>query len=187
MPRTPKRAQREPRPGSRFLADVLADNIAGYRSMRKLSQRALADEMRRLGHQWSASTVSDIENGDRSVAVDELVGLALVLDTNPPALLDPGGIDGNATEDLDYGDGVTPVKFARAWLRGKVVLSRRVVDPDDVPVWAAATANDTSPNADEVLLLVGEMAFGRKLNLPENLVIRGEDGRILYRRGEEEA
>jgi hypothetical protein len=39
----------------------------------------------------------------------------------------------------------------------------------------------------EVLLLVGEMAFGRKLNLPENLVIRGEDGRILYPRGEEEA
>jgi transcriptional regulator with XRE-family HTH domain len=153
---------------------VLADNISGYRSMRKLSQRALADEMRALDHQWSASTVSDVENGDRSVAVDELVGLALILDTNPPALLDPGGIDGNATEALDYGGGVTPVKFARAWLRGKVILHRRVVGPDDVR-WAAATANDTSPNADEVLLLVGEMAFGRKFDLPERLVLRGEE------------
>jgi transcriptional regulator with XRE-family HTH domain len=161
VPRTPKRAKREPRPGSRFLSDVVAANIGGYRSMRKLSQRALADEMRKLGHQWSPSTVSDVENGDRSVAVDELVGLALILETNPPALLDPGGIDGNATEALDYGEGITNVKFARAWLRGKVVIHRRV---DDTGVhWLYGPAIDTSPSAEDIFVLVVEQAFGLKL------------------------
>ena len=165
MPRTPKRARREPRPGSRFLADVVADNIGGYRSMRKLSQRALADEMRHLGHQWSASTVSDVENGDRSVAVDELVGLALVLDANPPALLDPGGIDGNATEALDYGGGTTDVRFARAWLRGKVVMHQRV-DKRGRRSVLVGPAIDTSPSTDEVFVMVVNEVFGRKLDLP---------------------
>jgi transcriptional regulator with XRE-family HTH domain len=143
---------------------VVAANIAGYRNVRKLSQQALAEEMRQLGHQWSPSTVSDVENGDRSVAVDELVDLALALETNPPTLLDPGGIDGNATEALDCGGGATPVSFARAWLRGKIVLHRRIEDWGRVH-WQVGAATDTSPNAGEVFLMTLEWAFGRKIDL----------------------
>lgn len=172
MPRTPKRARHAPREGARFLADVVASNVSGYRAMRKLSQRHLAHEMRELGHQWSASTVSDVENGDRSVAVDELVGLALILDTNVPALLDPGGIDGNSTEALDYGGGATRVEIARAWLRGKIVMRRWTDEAGEVH-FHLAPARDTSPDALEILSMTLSQAFGRDVRQPG----QGEESR----------
>jgi len=44
-----------------------------------------------LGHPWRQVTVSEIERGQRSVSVPELLGMALALGVNLTQLLDPRG------------------------------------------------------------------------------------------------
>jgi hypothetical protein len=58
---------------------VLAGNIRAFRSLRWLSQDGLAGRMRFLGHEWSRTTVSEVERQARKVSADELIALALVL------------------------------------------------------------------------------------------------------------
>lgn len=118
---TPKRAGRSPRKGSRFLSDVVAENVRVLRTLRRLSQSDLAARMSYLGHEWTRATVSDVERSRRNVTVDELLGLALSLRTEVPNLLDPAGIDGRAQEALDYGiaDPI-PTRSAQDWLHGRV-------------------------------------------------------------------
>jgi len=45
--------------------------------------------MVQLGHRWNDSIVSRVERGDRSVTVDELVALGLILGASPSTLLKP--------------------------------------------------------------------------------------------------
>ena len=90
-PATPKQAKREARPGSRFMAAVLADNLRRYRGFTRLSQTDLAERMESLGHRWLRQTVGQIEAGRRSVSVDELLGLAVSLQTAVSGLLSPMG------------------------------------------------------------------------------------------------
>jgi transcriptional regulator with XRE-family HTH domain len=92
---TPKRSGRQPKPGSRFPSEILADNVRTWRGLRRYSQAQLAERMTRLGHPWSESIVGFVERGERNVTVDELVGLAIVLNTREiGSLLDPLGPEG---------------------------------------------------------------------------------------------
>ena len=93
MPRaTARRSGREPKSGSRFPSQILADNVRIWRDLRRMSQADLAEHMTRLGHPWSDSIVGFVERGQRNVTVDEFVGLTLALGVHQPgALLDPLG------------------------------------------------------------------------------------------------
>jgi transcriptional regulator with XRE-family HTH domain len=116
---TPEVAGRSPRPGSRFLSEVLAANIQALRLLRRLKQGDLADGMTRVGHRWTQQTVSDVERARRNITVNELLGLALVLDATLDELLDPMGVNGREWRELDYGPGTISASDARAWVRGE--------------------------------------------------------------------
>jgi transcriptional regulator with XRE-family HTH domain len=117
---TPERAGRAARPGSRFLSDTLAANVRAFRARRRFNQEDLAERMGWLGHRWIRVTVSQVERGRRNLTVDELLGLALVLDATPEELLDPMGVDGDDWRALDYGPAAIPPERAREWLRSEV-------------------------------------------------------------------
>jgi transcriptional regulator with XRE-family HTH domain len=59
------------------------------RALRGYSQEEVAETLRRLGHDWSQTTVSQVELGARHVNVDELFALALTMSVNPGELLSP--------------------------------------------------------------------------------------------------
>jgi len=104
-------------------AEIVATNVRAYRRVRDLSQKQLAAKMTALGYDWSDGIVGFIERGDRNLAVDELLALALVLGVSLPSILDPTGIDGTGTRRLDVGTAdPMPAEVARAWLRGDVGL-----------------------------------------------------------------
>ncbi len=125
MPRaTPGRDRRAPQAGSRFLSDVLADNIRAVRAQRRLKQEDVAEGMRKLGHPWTRQTVGEVEQGRRNVTVDELLALGLVLEAAPFDLLNPIPIGGGPPQDappIDVGTKVPlPARWAREWLYGRV-------------------------------------------------------------------
>jgi hypothetical protein len=68
--------------------DILAGNVAAERARTRLRQESLAERMRALGWKtWRKQTVSDIEVGKRAIQGDEMLGLALALQTTVPALM----------------------------------------------------------------------------------------------------
>lgn len=157
MPATPRRAQRAPKPGSRFPSQVVAENMRQLRALRRMSQSHVADQMTRLGHNWAQKTVSAAETGERHLNVDELVSLALVLETSVPSLLDPVGpadpalrweVPADWNGSLDMGTTFPlPARFAKAWLRGEV-NALLVVQGDETRIrgwWMTATQDDESP------------------------------------------
>lgn len=80
-------------PEPRRLDQALRENIRDLRRLEDMTQRDLAARMKALGFsQWGHTTVSDVERGQRAMSADELLGLALALDTHPADLLDPEGI-----------------------------------------------------------------------------------------------
>lgn len=123
MPRrTDMSAARQPQPGSRFLSEVLADNLRDLRTLNRLSQREVAERMKWLQHEgWSQTTVSEVERGQRNVTTDELLALALIYGRTIGELLDPGGVLGDKHPTIDYG-GREPASahVARAWVRDAV-------------------------------------------------------------------
>jgi transcriptional regulator with XRE-family HTH domain len=75
---------------------------------------------------WSHTTVSEVERGRRSVSVDELVSLAIVLGVSPTDLLDPVGADGSRMTPFDAGRTsyrTLPAVVAHHWMRGAVRVS----------------------------------------------------------------
>jgi transcriptional regulator with XRE-family HTH domain len=130
---TPRRSKRQPKPGSRFPSQVLAANVRTWRGLRGLSQAQLAERMSRLGHGWTESIVGFVEQNRRNVTVDELVGLAIALNTRElGSLLDPLGPEGehrfgppgireqDAGNGLDWGGGEPlPGPFASYFVRNR--------------------------------------------------------------------
>lgn len=100
------------------LGQTLAHNLVRMRAERDRSQRALAADMRRVGgHKWTDVTVSNVERGDRSVSVDELGTLALILGASPAELLAPD-------QDVALGpDAVIARDLFASWLEGFGSLS----------------------------------------------------------------
>jgi transcriptional regulator with XRE-family HTH domain len=108
-------------PGAVTPAEVVASNIRSWRRVRNLTQAQLAERMSALDYPWlSEGVLGFIERGDRTVTVDELLTLALVLGVDVPTLLDPTGIDGTGTSRLHVVKEIDamPAKAAKAWLRG---------------------------------------------------------------------
>jgi transcriptional regulator with XRE-family HTH domain len=100
----------------------LAENLPALRARRRISQTALAELMTPRGFAWSHSTVAAIETPDeakrRRVSIDELFGLALVLDVTIAELLDPHGRE----TELGLPTGILPV-HVRAWLQSAIRIT----------------------------------------------------------------
>jgi transcriptional regulator with XRE-family HTH domain len=76
------------------VAETVAGNIRVYRQLRGLDQATLARHMRALGFAWRQVTVSEVERNERSVAIDEALGLAAALATTIEQLIDTRGPEG---------------------------------------------------------------------------------------------
>jgi transcriptional regulator with XRE-family HTH domain len=67
---------------------VLAQNIRAARSRKGLGQALVAERMKALGYQeWRTQTVSATEKGRRRVLAEEILGLALALETSISGLM----------------------------------------------------------------------------------------------------
>jgi transcriptional regulator with XRE-family HTH domain len=116
---TPRRAGREPLPGSRFLSDAVTEKVRAWRLLRHLQQADVAEKMRELRHPWTQATVSQVERGQRNLTVDELVGLSIVLGLTLNELLDPVPVGGGPPPALDVGLPVAlPPDIVRHWSAG---------------------------------------------------------------------
>jgi transcriptional regulator with XRE-family HTH domain len=100
--KTPAAAGEKTPKGTRFVADVLAENIRAYRLLRRLEQEQIAGRMQLLGHRWSRVTVSEVERGRRNVTVPEMVSLVVVLSASVEQLLDPRGPGGKTGPRLVF-------------------------------------------------------------------------------------
>ena len=95
---------REPQTHEKRLAsEILAENLRRLRGLRDLSQSDLAERMTALGHRWLRQTVTDVERRGRVVNIDELIGLALALQTSIAGLLDPEVSYGPQAPKIDVG------------------------------------------------------------------------------------
>lgn len=76
--------------------EILARNIRGARGRLGINQEALAARMRSLGFSaWLRQTVANVEKGRRRVTGEEVLGLALALETAMPDLMRAASQDGD--------------------------------------------------------------------------------------------
>ena len=73
---------------------VLAVNIKAAREDQHLSEEDLAERMRNLGYStWLEQTVSDAEDGEYSLAAEEVLGISVALYVSVTTLMLPQGDD----------------------------------------------------------------------------------------------
>ena len=131
--KTPRAAGEQSPEGTRFVADVLAENIRSYRHLARLEQEDVAGRMWNLGHgTWRRVTVSEVERGLRNVTVPELISLVLVLGATVEQLLDPRGPGGKAGPGMRLKSG----RQKQRW---------EVVDPRDVSGLVCGHEVDVEP------------------------------------------
>jgi transcriptional regulator with XRE-family HTH domain len=66
-------------------------NIRAQRAALRLTQASVAKRMNQLGYAWYPQTVGLVERDQRPLSADELVALALCLETTPDVLFGPVG------------------------------------------------------------------------------------------------
>jgi len=132
MPSRPRPQRRATKP-ARLLSEVVADNVRAYRTLRRLSQDAVAARMVALGHtQWSRAAVSEVERHGRQLVIDELLALAVVLEKSLPELLDPAGPGREGRPlDVDYGAPDPMPRWAASDIAHANVEQWMVEWPDD--------------------------------------------------------
>jgi transcriptional regulator with XRE-family HTH domain len=69
---------------------IAGENVRRVRQARGLSQRGLVARMNALGFEnWHPATAHGVEKGTRQIPLDELLAIAVCLDTDLASLLDP--------------------------------------------------------------------------------------------------
>lgn len=107
------------------IGEQLATNVKTLRSSLALTTEQLAERVAALGRPMRANTITKIEKGQRRVDADDLVTLAIALETRPDALLLPPTIAGEIT--LSEAKSV-PALHAWQWANGKQPLERPADD-----------------------------------------------------------
>jgi transcriptional regulator with XRE-family HTH domain len=96
-------------------AEVLARNVRAARSRKGLDQESLAARMRALGHAaWRRQTVANVDKGKRRLTAEEILGLALALETTIATLMAPTGDD----RAVDFPTGTIDVESVQALAMG---------------------------------------------------------------------
>ena len=97
-------------------AKVIVRNLRAVRTRRDLEQRDLVERMRQLGFlNWHRQTLSRIEQGQRKLLAEELLGLAYALETSIELLLAPAADEAG---HISLGDGSVAAADAAARVRG---------------------------------------------------------------------
>jgi transcriptional regulator with XRE-family HTH domain len=86
---------------------AIVANIMRARAKLRLSQKALGSRMKVLGFSWRQQIVNAVETGERRLQVDELLGLALALETTLQELLSPSENDRETSVALPSGETVS--------------------------------------------------------------------------------
>src|SRR5262249_43156081 len=73
---------------------ILGRNISAARGRLQLSQRATSARMRARGFGWQQQTLAAVEKAKRRPTAEEVLGLALSLDTTIAALMSASDPDG---------------------------------------------------------------------------------------------
>ena len=125
------------------ITTLIAGRVKALREAANLSTAAMSRKLRELGIPWTQAAVFRLEAGQReSVAVHELLGLALVLGTTPLALVTDPRI--GRPVPLGAGFDVDPWVVAR-WARGDGHNAERdprlVVDYDTWTAFGLVDAN----------------------------------------------
>jgi transcriptional regulator with XRE-family HTH domain len=106
-------------PSPERLVDVIADQVTTLRKERGITAQRLADELNKLGVDWTRDTVTKFETRRRgSIDVAELFALALVLNVPPTLLIVPSDAE---TVPIVPVDNVSAYR-ALLWLLGEYPL-----------------------------------------------------------------
>jgi transcriptional regulator with XRE-family HTH domain len=107
------------------IREVQRKNIRTRRARLGLTQADVAKRMNQLGYAWYTQTAGLIERDQRPLLADELVALALCLETTPGALYLPPA----DTQAVQFGDHVIPAgRIARdpvSWWGSELRVDRR--------------------------------------------------------------
>jgi len=98
-----------------------AENLARLRENRHANYTDLSGWLKRLGHVLSAETLGKMEKQERRIDVDDLVALAVALDTTPNRLLLPGSATDDEPVELTPGVSVSALD-AWKWATGDEAL-----------------------------------------------------------------
>jgi hypothetical protein len=130
--------KRRPRPAAQYgpTAAAVAKNVERLRKARNQTIYSLSGELAKVGRPITPSAIAKIEKQQRQVTVDDLVALAVVLNTSPISLLLPA-LWGDTPIALTS-ERQLMARTAWRWIRGQspasdygVAPSAIVVGPDD--------------------------------------------------------
>jgi len=114
---------------------TVAANLKRIRTSAGITQAQLSERLSQMGHPIKTASIGKIESADRRVEVDDLMALALALDTSPLALLLPVG-DFDEHVDVTGARGSTALLWA--WATGEHALTdanERAYQARSLPAW----------------------------------------------------
>jgi transcriptional regulator with XRE-family HTH domain len=113
-------------------AEVLARNVRAARSRAGLQQEPVAAGMRNLGFTaWLRQTVANVEKARRGLRAEELLGLAIVLDTSVTRLMTPLREDKQIELPSGQPLGVAAVE---GYVTGEWITDERILWHGNTPV-----------------------------------------------------
>jgi 8-oxo-dGTP pyrophosphatase MutT (NUDIX family)/transcriptional regulator with XRE-family HTH domain len=107
----------------------VAENLERLRELRHLNFTELSGLLKRLGRPLSAETIGKVERRERRIDVDDLVALAVALDTTPNRLLLPSDASDNKPIELTPEVTVSALN-AWKWATGEEPLPAGTAPPD---------------------------------------------------------
>jgi len=110
---------------------LISRNVIAARSRLRMSQSSLAARMKALGHGWYSQTAGMVERAERRIVAEEILSLALALETSVSALMAPAADDELVA--LPSGQAI-PAESVRNLLR--YVNTWQVTWQDDSPVFS---------------------------------------------------
>ncbi|WP_158697256.1 helix-turn-helix domain-containing protein [Streptomyces hokutonensis] len=126
--------KRRPRPAAQYgpVAQAVARNVERIRKIRNMTIYSLSGELDKVGRPIAPSAIAKIERQQRQVTVDDLVALAVALNTAPIALLLPS-VWGDSPIELTS-ERRLAARTAWRWVRGLSPASDYGVNPAEVVV-----------------------------------------------------
>jgi transcriptional regulator with XRE-family HTH domain len=146
-------------------ASAVVVNITRARTKLRLSQKSLGSRMKALGFSWRQQIVNAVETGERRLQLDELLGLALALETTLQELLSPSESDRETPVTLPSGETVS-ADYVTRLVYGQV--GDAVTWIDDKPEFGPE-ARRTSPST----RMFGQMM--RDVSSSRDTTVRVED------------
>lgn len=124
--------KRRPRPAAQYgpIAAAVAKNVERLRKARNKTIYSLSGELTKAGRPITPSAIAKIEKQQRQVTVDDLVALAVVLNTSPISLLLPaewGDVPVELTSERQL-----MARTAWRWIRGFSPATDYGVGPSEI-------------------------------------------------------